>query len=199
MKAKSPLDEGPYSSFSQSYSFRGGSRSYKSFEHPASKVRRLAAVRGWANVLLPQKYETLTFEKPFVAVGQTRNVGVYTITLKTFERTADGILAEIRIESDWLNNEAQGSPLRVHLNKRLKREDIKLLDTEGMTHDSKLESGSGGESTTTGAGGVSVRKQHKEWRLIFPGKDTPKALRMRFMARTFEKRVEFEFKDVDLP
>lgn len=185
-----PGRERLYSGMSMDSSMNRSHREFVPFEHPARGVRRLARIRGTVEVLLPLKTETVTFEKPFDGAGRTQKAGDYAIELKSCARGAEGIAVVLRIVAPK-GKEGEDGDRGLEIRARFTSDDIEMIDKEGKARKGRhtLSShSSGGEEGET-------QEQH----VLFPAELEPAALKFRFMTQHFDRRVEFEFKDVELP
>jgi hypothetical protein len=93
----------------------------------------------------------------------------------------------------WRTSEPeQEAPPRdpVDLNVRMVPENIVLVDAKGKEH----------RGTPKGTGWSSDRRMRIFTQVLaFPGDALPASLKVGVLAGYFERRIEFEFKDVDLP
>lgn len=180
------------------YLYSGGSggrshartfREQYTFAYPAPGVKRLSAVRGHVELFLPLRYEQVTFDKPAEAVGTSRKIGNYTISIKEITSDVRGFAALIRAAIPERTPET-ARDRRVEMKSRLLAEDAVLVDGGGKEH--RGTSNYSGHSSGSG-------EESQEIRVNYPALDSPAVLRVRFLADYFEKRIEFEFKDVELP
>jgi len=196
-----PLEINP--SLKQPYSgSMGGSdfgrviRRFVPFQRPAAGVRRLSRVRGHVEVLLPLKIETITFKNPVEGGEQKRKAGDYTLSLLKCESTALGIAAQIHIEAPVEAEENPGkSQQLVELRARYDPGGFELVGSDGKVQ--RAPSTRSAHASGTDADGRRTESQDEH--IFFQGAAPPAELRFRMITDYFDRRIEFEFKDVELP
>ena len=187
--------EAPYSGMSLGSRGERSVRRFVTFRHPAKGVRRLSALRGHVDVLLPLKIEDVVFDLPPAPTPQVRMPGAYKITLQSCESTGEGISAHLHIEAPAEDPGVEKPQQRVEIRSRFDPHSIEIVGDGGKLLHPKTVSGS--HASSSGAEGLHT-ESHDD-RLVFPADAGAKELRVRFIADYFDRRVEFEFKDVELP
>jgi len=186
----------PYSGSSMATDYGRVMRRFVPFERPAAGVRRLSRVRGFVDVLLPLKIDTMTFKNPAEGGEQERKAGDYAVTLKTCESKAQGVTVLLRIEAPVEAEENPGkSQQRLEMRARYEAGWIELVTADGKVQ--RAPSSRSSHASSTGADGR--RTESMEEVVFFQDAQAPAELRFRMISDYFERRVEFDFKDVELP
>lgn len=178
-----------YSGFTGHYDPGRRYRQFILFEPPRPGMRRLKLVEGYFEVLFPLRFRIARFETPSSAVGRSQKVGSCSITLTAWKPGEKETVAEVRVS---LSKDAETylHDKRVGLSERVYRGDISLVNAAGETLKcSRFPS-------------LSISDPDQEaldLELHFPGTVTKGTLLITVMTEYFERRIEFQFKDVELP
>lgn len=169
-------------------------REMVAFEYPAAGVKRLSRIRGTATFVFPQKIETLTFEKPLEGEAK-KAAGEMTALIYAFKSGTEGVQGALRLLSPPERTDAPASAGRPKLNDRFRWDSVVLVDAGGREH--RGEPGSSSSSSQFEPGGT---KQESIDRVYLFGEARDAAsIRFEVVTEHFQKVVEFEFKDVELP
>lgn len=178
--------ESPYRSWQDSHYSPRSQSELISFGLPKGSARRLGNIRGSVKMRLPLRYETISFDHPLETAGtSSRTVGHYTITLGKCERKGPDVSGVVRFALRE-NASEQEHDQRLKVWDRFSWRDAVLV-TEDQTEIQNQSRVSGTESN---------RLEHF---FAFKVESAPKTLKLKFLVDYFEKRLEFEFKDVELP
>ena len=145
--------------------------------------------------MLPLKIETVVFAKPLESVGQLHKAGAYTITLKACESTGGKLSTTVHIEAPVEGPGLEKPQQRVEIRSRFDPHAIELVSNDGKVLRPQTVNG----SHASGSDADDLRTETDDSQLLFPEGAGAKELRFRFIADYFTRRVEFEFKDVELP
>ncbi len=170
-------------------------RQLVTFDHPAAGVKKLSRIKGSAALVFPQKIETVTFEKPMDGAGKDRAAGAFTASLLNVKGAGDGIRAVIHIVSPHEKADVAGNARRADFHDRFRSHTVLLVDPQGKEHPGEIQSNA--MSMTTDAAGMI--QEALDYEYFFAGTATAASIRFEFVTEYFEKIVEFEFKDLELP
>jgi hypothetical protein len=186
----------PYSGSMGSSDFGRMIRRFVPFERPAAGVRRLSRVRGYVDVLLPLRIDSITFKNPAEGGRQERRAGDYTVILEKCESKAQGVTVLIHIDAPVEAEENPGkSQQRLEMRARYEPGWIELVAADGKVQ--RAPSTRTSHESSTGADGRRTESQEEV--VFFQDASAPAELRFRMITDYFERRVEFDFKDVELP
>jgi hypothetical protein len=186
----------PYSGSSMATDLGRVVRRFVPFERPAAGVRRLSRVRGHIDVLLPLKIDSMTFKNPVEGGKQERKAGDYAVILEKCESKAQGVTVQIHIEAPVEAEENPGkSQQRLEMRARYEAGWIELVGADGKVQ--RAPSSRSVHASSQDADGRRTESQDEH--VFFQGAAAPAELRFRMITDYFERRVEFEFKDVELP
>ncbi|MBI2933071.1 MAG: HEAT repeat domain-containing protein [Planctomycetes bacterium] len=164
---------------------REGGFTIKGFRPAAA---RLALLTGCATFSFPLEYSDVTFTAPATGDRQEAGEFLFKITVQS------GRYVELEIA----RSKAAEPVCQEEIDRRLDTESFVAVDTNGKEHRPESVLPSGTDAIVIGPGGV----EHKlRYRVTFGSlrlRDA-KQLRFRFIDRTIEKAVPFEFRDVEWP
>lgn len=180
----------PYLAFAPAVQQSRGYRQHFFFEPPGKGVRKLQRIRGTVDLHFPVKRETVEFEIPQAAIGQTKASGPYAVKLENLERLPDGLRAKLHIRIKRDEGDVSKRQRKVELRTRFRAEDVTLLDANRVEHRGKER----GNSHSDG-----FEEETLELGAVFPLGENPLSLKVDFLSEFFDKRIEFEFRDLELP
>lgn len=183
--------------YSSGMSWSGRTRTHRefvAFEYPAAGVRRLTRIRGTADLVFPQKLETVVFEKPLAGGAASRSIGVFKASLQDVRTTGEGVSGVVKLSSPVEPQGAPGRAQRASLNDRFQAAGVILVDGQGKEH-----RGNPTSSMSSSMSDGDTTSEEIERGYLFPGATSAASLRFEFVTEYFEKVIDFEFKDVELP
>ena len=131
----------------------------------------------------------------FESSPSSKKAGAYSISIRGFRSGEGGITGTVEIRSPEEREGAPGRAQRVQLYSRFDPQSVTLVDGEGNEHRGEkhwpaMHSGKSADGVTTEGYSVEV---------CYPKAASAASLRFEFLTEYFEKVIEFEFKDVELP
>jgi hypothetical protein len=192
LETKSPpwWNDSLYRGFSGSREYPRVYRRFIPFEPPGPGIKRLEALEGHLDLLFPQKYETLTFEIPRTPIGATQRIGPFAFSLTTWKAGTHETTVELRVSLPKEPAEIYKQEIRVGLQSRIISEEITMAGNPGEACKcSRYRAAHQGEDT----------REAVDLELHFPVSANQGAISVRFVTEYFVRRVEFRFKDVELP
>ncbi|HLY11973.1 MAG TPA: hypothetical protein VKW04_21915 [Planctomycetota bacterium] len=174
-----------FSSFGARVDVSGGrirkDSAYAPFPPGVMSVRRFSKVKGYAAFYFPRSYQEVTFD--LLATAIPVQVDRVTIAMHNFRILKDACVLELVLSSTTTGNEPMLD--------RLPSNDIVIVDDLGGEHRSPSSSRSHSYS------GMSYTI-HEHLQVPFPDGRTPKTLKLHVLKEVLEKRIPFEFEDIQV-